>query len=67
MKKKFGTDYFLIAHVDLSQVQFGKEKELRFDYIHEIDDWDTIALNLRQKKKKSKPRREPRRPSPPTE
>lgn len=54
MKPELGSDYFLIAHVDLEQVTFGHAVETNIDFIHEIDAWDRLAFNLRSAKKKIK-------------
>lgn len=44
--KELGSDYFLIAHIDLEQVSFGRSTELRFNYVHISDGWDKISQNF---------------------
>ncbi|MGE3608270.1 MAG: hypothetical protein AB7I27_01685 [Bacteriovoracaceae bacterium] len=47
MKNNLGSDYFLLAHVDLSGVHFYKKGDLGIEFTNEIDAWSKMMFKFR--------------------
>lgn len=54
MKDNLGTDYFLLAHVDVEKAKFTnpKDKEQGIDFINEIDAWTKMEFKFTRRKKR---------------
>ncbi len=50
MKDNLGSDYFLIAHVDVDKAIFKTQEELGIEFINSIDAWNRMAFNFRNKR-----------------
>lgn len=47
MKDNLGSDYFLLAHVDIANVHFHRKNELGIEFRNEIDAWNKMAFKFR--------------------
>ncbi len=47
MKDNLGSDYFLLAHVDLEKVRTHHGSDLGIEFMNEIDAWSKMEFKFR--------------------
>lgn len=50
MKNNLGSDYFLLAHVDLDKARFHQGAEIGIEFTNEIDAWTKMVFKFRSQR-----------------